>query len=181
MNQDTITITNGKERTMRTSNRITGFTVAAFMLVALPLAALGQPKVAITIKAEKEVTVTAKGKQVKKKIAAKGVKPGEDIIYTLSYVNSGTEAASDVVISDPIPAGTSYIPGSASEVGDLTFSIDKGKSYKKPTLLTYEVKAADGKIQKKVASPEDYTDIRWTIPSVPAGGKGSVNFKVKVK
>jgi uncharacterized repeat protein (TIGR01451 family) len=173
--------TKEKERIMRTNSRITGFAVAALMLVVLPLAAWAQPKISITIKAEKEVSVTIKGKQTKKKIAAKGVQPGEEIIYTLSYVNSGTEAAKDVNISDPIPAGTAYIPGSASEVGDLAFSIDKGKSYKKPTLLTYESKGGDGQMQKRVASPEDYTDIRWRIPSVPAGGKGSVNFKVKVK
>jgi len=164
---------------MRTKSRIAGFILAA--IVALPLAAWGQPNVAITIKAQKEVSVTVNGKQVKKKIAAKGVQPGDEIIYTLAYVNSGTEAAKDVVISDPIPAGTIFIPGSASEVGDLTFSIDKGKSYKRATLLTYEIKANDGSMQKRVASPDDYTDIRWTINLIPAGGKGSVNFKVKVK
>lgn len=166
---------------MSTNSRMIRCSVAALMLAALPLAAWAQPKVTITLKAEKEVSVTAKGKQVKKRIAAKGVQPGEEIIYTLSYVNSGTEAAKDVIISDPIPAGTSYIPGSASEVGELTFSIDKGKSFRKPTLLTYELKGSDGKVQKRVATPEDYTDIRWTIPSLPAGGKGSTSFRVKVK
>ena len=166
---------------MRRNRRIVAGTVAALMLAAMPFTAWAQPKVTITIKAEKEVSVTAKGKQVKKRIAAKGVQPGDEIIYTLSYLNSGTDAAKDVVISDPIPAGTSYIPGSASELGDLTFSIDKGKSFKKPTLLTYELKGSAGKMEKKVATPDEYTDIRWTIPQVPAGGKGSVSFKVKVK
>lgn len=166
---------------MKRNSRIKAVTVAAFMLVALPLSAWAQPKVEISVKAEKEVTVSAKGKQVKKRIAAKGVQPGEELIYTLSYLNTGSEVAKDVVISDPIPAGTAYLPGSASELGEVAFSIDKGKSFKKPTLLTYEVKAGDGKVQKRVASPEDYTDIRWTIPSVPAGGKGSVSFRVKVK
>ena len=164
---------------MRTKSSLAGFVLAA--IVALPLAAWGQPKIAITIKAQKEVTVTVQGKHVKKLISAKGVHPGEEIVYTLSYVNSGTEAAKDVVISDPIPAGTAFIPGSASETGDLAFSIDNGRSYKKPTLLTYELKGGDGKTVKKVATPEDYTDIRWTIPTVAAGGRGSVNFKVKVK
>ncbi len=153
----------------------------ALTLLALPLAAWAEPKVAISVKAEKEVTVTVKGKAVKKKIVAKGFLPGEEIIYTLSYVNSGTEPAKDVFITDPIPAGTSFIPGSASDADKATFSINNGKSYSKPTLLTYEIKSADGKFQKKVAAPEEYTDIRWTIPSVPAGGKGSVNFRVKVK
>lgn len=151
-------------------------TLAALALLTAPLTAWAQPKVAISIKAEKEVTVTVKGKQVKKKIAAKGVQPGDEVIYTLNYANSGTEAARDVIITDPIPAGTTYIPGSATEAGELTFSIDKGKSFKKPTLLIYEVNG-----EKKVASPDEYTDIRWTLPSVEAGGKGSVHFKVKVK
>jgi len=164
---------------MKMKSSIAGFILAA--LVAMPLAASAQPKIAITIKAQKEVSVTIQGKQVKKKIAAKAVQPGDEIIYTLSYVNSGTEAATDVVLSDPIPAGTAYIPGSASEIGDLTFSIDKGKSFKKPTLLTYEATGSDAKMQKRTASPEDYTDVRWTLNSVPAGGKGSVSFKVKVK
>ena len=161
-------------------SRISRCTLAAVVLVALPLAAWGQPKVAISIKAEKEVTVSANGKQIKKKIAAKGIQPGDEVIYTLSYLNSGNETAKDVIISDPIPAGTSYIPGSASDDSDLSFSIDKGKTYKKPTLLTYEMKTGEGKAQKKVASPEDYTDIRWILPSVPAGGKGSLTFKIRV-
>jgi uncharacterized repeat protein (TIGR01451 family) len=155
--------------------------VLAALLLSVPLTAWAQPKISVNVKAEKEVTVTAKGKQLKKRIAAKGVQPGEEIIYTLSYVNSGSEAAKDVIISDPVPAGTSYIPGSASEAGELTFSIDKGKSFKKPTMLTYELRRPQGKVEKKVATPEEYTDVRWTIPSVPAGGKGSVSFKVKVK
>ena len=166
---------------MKTCKRMTGFTVAAMLFMALPMAASAQPKVAITIKAEKEVTVSANGKQIKKRITAKGAQPGEEIIYTLSYSNSGTEPAKDVIISDPIPTGTAFIPGSASEAGEVSFSIDKGKTYKKPTLLTYEMKASDGKIQKRVATPEDYTDIRWILPSIAAGEKGSVKFKVKVK
>jgi len=154
-------------------------TVAALLL--FPLAAFAQPKVSISIKAEKEIAVTAGGKQIKKKIEAKKFQPGEEIIYTLSYSNSGSEAAKDVIISDPIPEGTAYLPGSASESGDLTFSIDHGKTFKKPTLLTYEIKDKAGKMEKKVATAEEYTDIRWTIATVNAGSKGSVSFKVKVK
>lgn len=154
--------------------------LAAILLLALPLAAWGQPQVSIKMKAEKEVTVSVNGKQIKKRIPAKGVQPGEEVIYTLSYVNAGNEPAKDLVISDPLPAGTSYVPGSATDSGDLTFSIDKGKSYKKPTLLSYEIKGSDGKTVRRSATPDDYTNIRWTLPTVAPGGKGSVSFKVKV-
>ena len=166
---------------MTTTNRNILYLTTLVALLLFPLIAFAQPKVSISIKAEKEITVTAGGKQIKKKIEAKKFQPGEEIIYTLSYSNSGTEAAKDVLISDPIPAGTAYIPGSASEVGDLNFSIDNGKTFKKPTLLTYEIKNKAGKMEKRVATAEEYTDIRWTIATVAAGGKGSVSFKVKVK
>lgn len=151
------------------------------LLVSLPLLAWARPNVAINIKAEKEVVVTENGKQIKKIVEAKDIFPGEVITYTLSYENKGDEAAANVALTDPIPAGTAYIVGSASEIGDLTFSIDLGKSYKKPSLLSYEVTDKNGKVQKRVASPEEYTHIRWTLPSIAAGAKGSVNFKVKVK
>lgn len=166
---------------MKHSVKIILFLAAALMLPALSPEAWAQPKVNIAITAEKEVVATENGKKVKKLVEAKDVLPGEQIIYTLSYNNTGSEAATNVVISDPIPAGTSYIPGSASEKGELTFSIDKGKSFKGPGLLTYEVTTADKKKEKRIASPEEYTDIRWVIPSLPAGDKGSVSFRVKTK
>lgn len=153
--------------------------LAATLLLAVP--AWAKPQVTVSITAEKEITVIEKNKSVTKRVAAKEFTPGETILYTLSYQNSGTDTASNVVIDDPIPAGTVLVPGSASETGDLAFSIDHGKTYKKPTLLTYEFKTGDGKKEKRVASPEEYTNIRWTIPVIPAGTKGTVQFKVKVK
>lgn len=156
-------------------------TIVALALLALPLAAWAAPQININIKAEKEVVVTEDGKQVKKIVEAKEIFPGETIFYTLNYQNAGTETAANVAITDPIPAGTAYLPGSASEAGDLAFSIDQGKSYKKPSLLTYEVNTPEGKKEKRVASPEEYTHIRWTLPSVAAGAQGSVSFQVKVK
>jgi len=143
--------------------------------------AWAQPKVTITIKAEKEVVVSENGQQVKKVVEAKEILPGEEIRYLLTFTNSGNEVAKNVVINDPIPTGTTYLPGSASDIGDLTFSIDQGKSYKKPALLTYEITTAEGKKEKRVASPEEYTHIRWVLPSVAVGEKGEVSFRIKVK
>jgi uncharacterized repeat protein (TIGR01451 family) len=167
---------------MRQSGKnITMFLITVAAVLALSPAAWAKPKVNITIKAEKEVVVIEQGTKVKRLMEATGVEPGEEILYTLNYRNTGDEAATNIVISDPIPSGTMYIPGSATDTGELTFSIDHGKTFKKSALLTYEVTNASGKMEKRVASPEAYTDIRWVIQSLPAGGKGSVNFKVKTK
>src|SRR5437899_3161537 len=39
-------------------------------------------------------------------------RPSETLTYTLTVTNTGTTAATSVVISDPIPAGSTYLPGS---------------------------------------------------------------------
>lgn len=145
--------------------------------VLFPLAAWAKPEIKIAIKAEKEVVVTENGKQIKKVIEAKELLPGETVTYTISYANLGNEPATNVQLDDPIPAGTRYIPGSASDEANASFSIDGGKSYKKPALLTYEVTLPNGMKEKKVASPEQYTNIRWTLPSVAPGAKGTIIFK----
>src|SRR5207249_17636 len=38
-------------------------------------------------------------------------RPGETLTYSLTVSNTGTTAATSVVLSDPIPAGTTYLPG----------------------------------------------------------------------
>lgn len=152
-------------------------------LTLLPIAALAaKANVAVTIKAEKEITIKENDKEIRKVIEAKESLSGEIITYTLNFTNSGDAPASNVVLNDPIPTGTAYIFGSATEVGaDVSFSIDKGKTFKKPSMLTYEMSLPGGGKEKRTASPEQYTDIRWIIPTIPPGGKGSVSFKVKVK
>ena len=57
----------------------------------------GEPKLAI----KKQANVTQTG-------------PGGVIEYTIVIANSGTGAATGVTMIDPIPAGTTYMPGSAS-------------------------------------------------------------------
>ncbi|MEM1034615.1 MAG: isopeptide-forming domain-containing fimbrial protein [Myxococcota bacterium] len=40
------------------------------------------------------------------------LQPGDTLEYTIDVVNQGTDTAVDVVLTDPIPAGTTYVPGS---------------------------------------------------------------------
>lgn len=153
--------------------------VAAALL--FPAVALAAPQVQLSINAEKKVTVTENGEQVVKRVPAAEATPGERVIFTISYENAGDETATNVVVNDPIPEGTAYVPGSATDLGEVTFSIDGGKTYKKPSLLTYEVSNPDGTTEKRVATPEQYTHVRWQIPAIPAGEKGEVSFQVQVK
>lgn len=41
-----------------------------------------------------------------------GVAPGDVLEFTISFTNSGGDGAANVILNDPIPAFTSYVPGS---------------------------------------------------------------------
>ena len=84
-------------------------------LVILPATAWSAPEVDISIKAEKDIVIEINGEKVEKRIVAEQVLPGEVIIYSINYHNTGDTEAENVAIIDPIPEGTVYIPGSATD------------------------------------------------------------------
>ncbi len=159
-------------------------TIGIFVsLCIVPSLALAKPLVNISVKAEMEVSVKEGGKTITKMVKANNVTTGNVIFYTVSFRNDGDEKATNAVIDNPIPKDTRYVPGSAygENEGEITFSIDKGKSYNKPSLLLYEITDKQGKTVHKVASPDVYTNIRWVIPVIEAGKQGVVGFKAIVR
>lgn len=156
------------------------FVAVACLLWVLP--AFAAPAIQVGIAAKKEVVQHLEsGERVRKLVAANEMAPGELLMYEVSIHNSGDESATNLVIDDPIPEGTTYVAGSATELGQLLFSIDQGKTFLRPMLLTYEVRDASGTVTKKTAAPEEYTHIRWVIPSVAAGETRIVHFQVLVQ
>lgn len=164
-------------------NRQSFFTSLLFVLMFLPSMALAAGNIDIKIKAQKLTTVIKDGKKMPKAVPTSKFQPGDTIVYTITYTNNSNEPVTNAEINDPIPDGTAYIPDSAKGEGtEITFSIDKGKTFHKPTLLYYEVGAGSKKKEKKVASPDLYTNIRWTIAKpLPPKASGSVSFNVLVK
>jgi uncharacterized repeat protein (TIGR01451 family) len=163
----------------RTTRLVTLLLCTALLLPSL---ALAKPQMSISISTSKEVTETVNGAKLKKLVPTKQAASGDILVYTLTYSNKGTESATDAVIDNPVSAGMTYIDNSASGAGaEITFSIDGGKSYKKPSLLTYEIRQTNGSVQKYTARPEEYTHIRWTIRQVPAGTGGTLGFSARVK
>ncbi|MDH3251019.1 MAG: hypothetical protein OEQ47_18770, partial [Acidimicrobiia bacterium] len=67
------------------------------------------------------VTVTTAPRvEVSKSVSPTGtVVPGQELTYRLSYVNSGSETATDVVLTDPVPTHATYVAGSATGSGAL--------------------------------------------------------------
>ena len=92
-------------------------------------------------------------------------RPGEVIEYRLFVSNQGerTLPAGTVMITGPIPEGTSFVDGSATPDSEnvLTeFSAD-GSSYASPPII---IEPEDGaEEERRIVAPEDYQSVRWTI------------------
>ena len=104
--------------------------------------------------------------------------PGDKVGYQISFENTGKEAATDIVIANPIPGNTVYVDGSAKGLNTtIEFSTDGGKSYAQPSKLFID---KNGKSVQAIAA--DYTNVRWTLKKPLAiGAESSVQYAVIIK
>ena len=157
-------------------------TATLIIVMTLPLHAFAAADIKLSVTAEKEVTVKEAGREVKKRTAAETIEPGEEIIYTIRYVNRGDLEATNVDVKNPVPINTVYVSGSASGKGsDITFSADEGKTFGKSSSVTFQVRDANGKKITRNAEPENYTHVRWIIKQIDPGQSGELGYRVRVK
>jgi len=158
--------------------------VVVTMALLAPAAVWAQQKGAIVLKSVAEVEVAEKnenGEMIVKRMGIDKVTkgPGDTVVFTTTYTNTGQQPATGVVITNPIDEHMTYIGGSA-EGSDtrIEFSTDGGKTYNAPEKLM--TKNAEG--LERPARATEYTHIRWTqTRPLSPGGSGSVSFKAKIK
>lgn len=104
--------------------------------------------------------------------------PGDKVGYQISFENTGKEAATDLVIANPIPENTVYVAASAKGLNtDIDFSADGGKTYAQPSKLLIEKNG-----ERVQATAADYTHVRWTLNKPLAiGAESSVQYAVIIK
>ena len=162
--------------------------VVALCVVALGGAALGlaRNRVANTsAKPEVKVMLSGSVERGGERLAldrVETVKPGEILDWQITSVNEGVGAARDYKAVGHVPAGTSFVAGSAAgEKGStVTYSIDGGKTFS--TLPVIEERQADGTVKRTPAPVSMYTQVRyeWT-DELAAGGRLAASYKVRVK
>jgi hypothetical protein len=167
--------------------RISNF-IAALALSALPVVAPIQQATAqqasaqqangLTIKADTfvaKMVKNAQGKEEATLLPALRVVPGDALVLSYTYSNTGTKPVSDFVIRNKVPGPVLFtrIPDSVGVV-----SVDGGKTF--GALATLKVKAADGRLRP--ALPSDVTDVQWKlVRPVAPGAKGNVMYYGVVK
>ncbi len=113
-------------------------------------------------------------------VPAEKVIPGDDVHYTITFVNDGKTAADagSVVITNPIPTNTQYIADSAFGSGTtIQFSVDGGKTFHPANELSV---VRDG--VKVPATGADYTTIRWVFgPALAPAAQSYVSFNARLQ
>ena len=113
--------------------------------------------------AEVRETVNAQDRPVHRMVPATRLSQGQEVYYTVRITNPTPVFANNVVVSQKIPANTTYVKGSATGPGaEVEFSIDGGVTYARPE----DLKLDDG----TRAPPERYTHIRWRLRNPLAPG-----------
>jgi uncharacterized repeat protein (TIGR01451 family) len=142
-------------------------------LVLAQLAAAQTPAVTSTLQAHKVENV---GGKVVVSSADVG-KPGDLVEYAGTYRNAGAKPVEKLIATLPVPAGTSYVSGSA-EPGRAEASVD-GVRYA-PMPLKRIVRAADGTTREEPVPVSEYRFVRWEIGALNAGAESVVKLWVRI-
>src|SRR5207302_692838 len=116
--------------------------------------------------------------------AAAQTVPGADLAYTITFTNSGTAAASSLVIIDPIPPNTDFKVGSV--VNSLgTTGLTVVVAYSNNSGATYVYTPVSGGGTAPAGYDRNVTNIRWTftgnLSQTSPNNTGSVSFTPRIR
>ena len=149
-------------------------TSICLLLIAATALAQEQGHLSVqTVVQKEQATIDEAGERQVSLVPAETVVPGERVVYTITFTNISSDAADNVVITNPIAASLTYIDGSAFGPGtEILFSIDNGQTFAQREALTVVEEGA-----VRAASAEDFTHIRWVMQQeLAAGAQGTARF-----
>ncbi|MEM1105122.1 MAG: hypothetical protein AAGH87_01940 [Pseudomonadota bacterium] len=148
-------------------------------LIALCLPALAGAAFAAELTAEQTVqkvvqSVDENGAVTETFLAADAVAPGDTVLYTLNYANSGPDAAEDVTLTMPVPPQVVLLEGSEfARNTAVAYSIDGGLNFAERENL-FVGEGAD----VRPATAEDITHMQWAFTAdISAGQSGAIGFR----
>ena len=146
-------------------------TAATVLLATLaaPVAAQATQPIELKGNVQLDKIVIENGREKHVLVEPKVVVPGDKLIFATAYRNTGSTSVSNVVVTNPIPAGVALAQGDAP-LADV--SVDGGKTWGKLTQLT--VTGPNG--VKRAAQSSDVTHIRWILAQLAPGASGTVSY-----
>lgn len=136
-----------------------------------------------------KATLDENGRVRRELLPADAVLPGEELRYTITFTNA-SEAVVDaerIVITNPVPDGTRYVPGSAGGEWSVVEYSSDGESYEEVEPEPPAEQPADGQppVVEAGAGPVEeggVRSLRWTYRrDLPPGGADEVFFHVRMQ
>lgn len=149
-------------------------TIAAIALAAGVTAPAFARAPAVALEGDVKVVrqVTENGQTREKLEEPNQVLPGDRLVFTTRYTNSGAQPATDFVVTNPLPG-----PVKLAKVNGFEVSVDGGKTFGQLAALT--ATGADGK--PRAAELADVTHVRWRVASIAPGASGEVKYFAEVR
>jgi uncharacterized repeat protein (TIGR01451 family)/fimbrial isopeptide formation D2 family protein len=110
--------------------------------------------------------------------------PGTDLVFTITFNNSGGASAQTLVIKDPVPSNTDFKVGSVTNsLGTTGLTVVLAYSNDGGTTFTYTPVSGGG--GASAGYDRNVTNIRWTftgnLSKTSPNNTGSVNFTAKIR
>ena len=162
--------------------RILAASTGLLLALTLPGLASAAPRPNVQLKLTGSVvTKSADGKTTLTPVEKEAPKSGDEVEYDIAATNVGTVPALKLMPTGKIPAGTTYVDGSAKAPrAKIEFSLDQGKTWS--AVPTVTVKGPNGTPVVKKADPSLYTAIRFiTDGALAPHGTLQYTYEVRVK
>lgn len=105
------------------------------------------------------------------------VKPGDLVEYSGTYRNEGRNGVDKLLATIPVPAGTSFVAGSAQPAAAQA-STDGTRFAAIPLMRT--VRQPDGTTRQEPVPLSEYRYVRWELGTLRAGADAVVKLRVRI-
>ena len=154
------------------------FLSSPLLLVAAAVFAQSQPITVNTVAEKEERYTDEQGVERSRLVPVNTVIPGDQVVYTITFANTGDQAAEGIKIVDPIPEQMQYVANSAFGPGTtITFSADNGQ-----TFASADAVMVSDNGTRRNATPGEYTHIQWVFNSpLEPSAQAYAQFKAVLK
>lgn len=104
----------------------------------------------------------------------KVVVPGDRLLFSTRFVNSGAKPLDNFVVTNPLPGAVLL---SAEAAATLDLSVDGGRTWGRLGVLSVPDEAGG----KRPAIAADVTHVRWTLPRIAPGASGTLTYRATVR
>lgn len=123
------------------------------------------------------VTVDENGQEIL--TPTEEAKPGDTLVYRVTYTNNLDNGITELRPVLPIPIGMEYLLESATPNAEGASLSNTGNTFQNLP-LTRQVRQPDGTTIEELVPGREYRRLRWLVPSLEAGEQVILVARVKV-